>query len=210
MQRMGAATGKSVSAEAHYDLLIDEGNDPVLDPPALKAYMDGWDGDVFFELLDIQKDHRVLEIGVGTGRLALRALGFGCRELVGMDLSGKTLKTAAVHLKGHPEVQLVQGEFPEDAPAGTFDRIYSSLTFLHIADKRAAVERVCKLLSPGGRAVISLDKSRDTVLDMGVRTVDVYPDGPEEMVSLFCSCGLHAQAHEIERAWLVLAEKKNC
>ena len=29
----------------HYDALIDEGNDPVLDPAPLRRHMDGWDGD---------------------------------------------------------------------------------------------------------------------------------------------------------------------
>ena len=30
----------NVTAKEHYDLLIQVGNDPVLDPPALRAYMD--------------------------------------------------------------------------------------------------------------------------------------------------------------------------
>ena len=31
----------------HYDALIAENNDPVLDPPALAAYMERWDGAPF-------------------------------------------------------------------------------------------------------------------------------------------------------------------
>ena len=207
MQSMDAATGNTFSAEAHYDALIDEGNDPVLDPPALKDYMDGWDGDRFFALLDLQREHRTLEIGIGTGRLALRALKTGVRELVGMDLSQKTLDTTARHLASFEGVCLIRGEFPEDAPEGLFDRIYSSLTFLHIENKRAAVRKIAQMLLPGGRAVISLDKSRDTVLDMGVRQVSVYPDDPREIAAMFMECGLNAQIHEVERAWLVQADK---
>lgn len=210
MQSTDAAIGKLFSAEAHYDALIDEGNDPVLDPPALKAYMDGWDGDAFFKLLNIQKEHRALEIGVGTGRLALRALESGCRELVGMDISEKTLDTAAKHLESFEGVCLLRGEFPKDAPEGLFDRVYSSLTFLHIPDKRAAVQKIAQLLAPGGRAVISLDKSRETVLDMGVRKVTVYPDEPEAIAGFFVECGLNAQIHEVEQAWLILAQPANC
>lgn len=208
MQPMDAATGKLFSAEAHYDALIDEGNDPVMDPPVLKRYMDGWDGETFFRLLDVRKEHRALEIGVGAGRLALRALESGCR-LVGMDVSEKTLDTAAKHLEAFESVCLLRGEFPKDAPDGPFDRIYSSLTFLHIPDKRAAVQKIAQLLAPDGRAVISLDKSRETVLDMGVRKVTVYPDEPEAIAGFFVECGLNAQIHEVEQAWLVLAEA-NC
>ena len=145
---------------------------------------------------------------MGTGRLALRALESGCR-LVGMDVSEKTLDTAAKHLEAFESVCLLRGEFPKDAPDGPFDRIYSSLTFLHIPDKRAAVQKIAQLLAPDGRAVISLDKSRETVLDMGVRKVTVYPDEPEAIAGFFVECGLNAQIHEVEQAWLVLAEA-NC
>ena len=31
----------------HYDLLIDEGQDPVCDPPLLQEYMNKWDGELF-------------------------------------------------------------------------------------------------------------------------------------------------------------------
>ncbi|MCG7406553.1 class I SAM-dependent methyltransferase [Paenibacillus sp. ACRRX] len=39
---------KLVSTLEHYELLIDEGNDPVQDPPQLQAYMERWDGTSFF------------------------------------------------------------------------------------------------------------------------------------------------------------------
>ena len=31
----------------HYDLLIDENNDPFRDSPVLQKYMDQWDGELF-------------------------------------------------------------------------------------------------------------------------------------------------------------------
>ena len=135
MQSTDAATGKLVSVQTHYDLLIDEGNDPVLDPPVLREYMNSWDGDALFRALEPESSCRVLEIGVGTGRLALRTLEKGCAYFTGMDLSQKTLATAEKHLSLYRNVSLVQGEFPLDAPDGPFDRIYSSLTFMHIPDK---------------------------------------------------------------------------
>lgn len=33
----------------HYDLLIDEGNDPVHDSEPLREYMDKWDGQAFID-----------------------------------------------------------------------------------------------------------------------------------------------------------------
>jgi len=211
MPSTAAETGKFVSAKAHYDLLIAEGNDPVLDPPALAAYMDGWDGEALLDALCVQPDSRVLEIGVGTGRLALRALKKGCMQFTGMDLSEATLETARRHLAAFRNVSLMQGEFPQDAPQGPFDRIYSSLTFLHIEDKRAACQRIAQLLAPGGRCVLSLDKEQSNVLDMGSRRIRTFPDTPEGISLLLQEAGLHAlPSAELERAHLVIAERPKC
>lgn len=38
---------KKVTSREHYDLLMQEGNDPVNDPPILQDYMDKWDGQPF-------------------------------------------------------------------------------------------------------------------------------------------------------------------
>ncbi len=56
----------------HYDLLIEENNDPVHDPKPLQDYMDKWDGQTFIDKMELDKDKSVLEIGVGTGKLAVK------------------------------------------------------------------------------------------------------------------------------------------
>ncbi|MBQ5821316.1 MAG: GrpB family protein, partial [Clostridia bacterium] len=70
----------------HYDLLIDEGNDPVCDPPQLQKYMDQWDGEAFFDMLHLSPNDTVLELGVGTGRLALK-IAPKCKDFCGIDVS---------------------------------------------------------------------------------------------------------------------------
>ena len=201
-------TGETVSARVHYDRLIDEGNDPVLDPPALRAYMDGWDGEAFLDALMPLEGMRALEIGVGTGRLARRVLERGCAALTGLDESARTIERARTHLAAFAGVTLMTGVFPHDAPAGPFDRIYASLTFFHIPDKALAVRTMAGLLAPGGRAVISLDKARDEFLDFGTRRVRLYPDDPEKMAALFGEAGCRvAPAEETRFAWIVKAEK---
>ena len=56
----------------HYDKLIEENNDPARDPKPLKDYMDKWDGKQFIESMQLDNSKSVLEIGVGTGRIALK------------------------------------------------------------------------------------------------------------------------------------------
>ena len=161
----------------HYDLLIDEGNDPVLDPPALRAHMDHWDGDAFFDLLSLNNAQSVLEIGVGTGRLALRAAPL-CAHFTGIDFSLKTIERAQQHLSGCKNVTLLQGDFMDYVFPSPFDVVYSSLTFMHFSDKQRTIDKVFSLLSPNGRFVLSIDQNSADCIDMGTRRVPIYPDDP--------------------------------
>ena len=74
----------------HYDKLIDENNDPVYDSEPLREYMNKWDGQVFVDAMKLDKHKTVLEIGIGTGRLALKTAPL-CRKFFGIDISPKTL-----------------------------------------------------------------------------------------------------------------------
>lgn len=189
----------------HYDLLIAENNDPVLDPPELAAYMDSWDGPAFLRLLGLTGIENVLEIGVGAGRLALRVMP-RCKAFTGIDLSPATIERAMMHV---PEARLICGDFLTADIVGPFDVIYSSLTMLHIRQKDAAIVKMAELLAPGGRIVLSLDKSRETVLDFGTRRIVTYPDTPEDIACRMRSAGLTVtDIIEIENAWLIRAAKQ--
>ena len=163
----------------HYDALIDENNDPFRDPSLLAAYMDKWDGQAFVDLVAPNLRQSVLEIGVGTGRLAARVAP-RCRSLCGIDLSPKTVCRAKENLAALPNVKIVCGDFLTYPFAETFDVIYSSLTFMHIREKRQAFEKAAALLKPGGRFVLSIDKNSETRLDCGTRVLTLYPDTPQE------------------------------
>lgn len=191
----------------HYDLLVDEGNDPVLDPPELAAYMDGWDGKAFIDALALDGTQDVLEIGVGTGRLAVRT-ALACRSFTGVDLSEKSIARAGEHLAGMPQVRLVCADFMLWQTAQRFDVVYSSLTFMHLQDKPATAEKVARLLKPGGRAVISLDRDLSGVIDHGTRRLKVYPDDPAEMAAHLRQAGLRVlPALETEFAVILIAVK---
>ena len=46
---------------AHYDLLVDENNDPFYDSPELKDYMNKWDGQVFIDALQLDENKEIIE-----------------------------------------------------------------------------------------------------------------------------------------------------
>ena len=179
----------------HYDALIDEGNDPVFDPPPLREYMDKWDGQAFIDAMELNHIKSVLEIGVGTGRLAVRTAPLR-GNFYGIDLSPKTAERARENLAGLPNARIVCGDFLNFPFREPFDIIYSSLTFLHIRDKQVALNKVAALLNDGGLFVLSIDKNQSDTIDIGDRTVKIYPDKPKEIES-----GIHAAGLQITARW---------
>ncbi len=190
----------------YYDALIDEGNDPVLDPAPLRAYMNRWDGEPFLDLLSLSPRAHVLEIGVGTGRLAVRTAPL-CRCFVGIDISKKTVERASLHLSGVRNVRLLCGDFMTYRFDMCFDVVYSSLTFMHIKEKEKAIRKAASLLRPNGRFVLSVDKNESTELVFAKdRKLQIYPDSPDEVLRNIRSSGLSLLCkEETEFAWLFCA-----
>ncbi len=189
----------------HYDLLAEEGDDPVHDPQFLKDYMDKWDGQRFIEKLNLEKTKEVLEIGVGTGRLAVRTVPL-CGCFFGIDISAKTIELAKKNLAEWDNAVLLCGDFMTYTFPQTFDVIYSSLTFMHIEAKQIALNKVAGLLKDGGIFVLSIDKNQEGFIDMKSRKVRVFPDNPDEMATKMERAGLKMiEQYETEFAHVFVA-----
>lgn len=52
----------------HYDIPIDENNDPVHDPKTLREYMDRWDGSQFIDKMQLNQSKMVLDAGCAACR----------------------------------------------------------------------------------------------------------------------------------------------
>ena len=192
---------------SHYDLLIDENNDPVYDAEPLKSYMNKWDGQQFIDSLQLSKEKSVLEIGVGTGRLAVRVAP-ECRKFFGIDISPKTIQRAKENLKGHSNVTLICDDFMSYHSVRKFDVIYSSLTFMHIKNKQAAINKVKSLLNSGGRFVLSIDKNQSDTIDCGTRKIKIYPDRKEDIMRYINRSGMRLiKVFETDFAYVFVTER---
>lgn len=183
---------KIVSTLEHYELLIDEGNDPLQDPPLLQDHMNKWDGPIFFDALKAE-NKIVLEVGVGTGRIAKSVLHAECQSLVGIDISAKTLDRARSNLSTFSNIDLELADINEFVRPNTFDLAYSVLTFLHIEDKETALSNIYKSLKNNGLFVLSVSKD-DEWFDYGDRRIKLYPMELDEYVHLFQSVGFQIQS----------------
>jgi SAM-dependent methyltransferase len=145
-----------LTTAAHYDHLIDHGHDCVNDPPFLREYMAQSDGPRFFEALGDTAGKHILEVGVGTGRLAQQVLSRGCRRFTGIDVSARTIAAARKHLAGYVNVELLVENAEGFARAAAFDAVYCVQTEWHIQDKKRALANMAAGLRPGGRLVLSV------------------------------------------------------
>ena len=194
--------------EEHYDMLIDEGNDPVHDSDLLQEYMDKWDGDEFIGELHLKNDKNVLEIGVGTGRLAKRVAPL-CKDFAGIDISSKTIERAKENLAELENVELHCADFTEHAFECSFDIIYSSLTFMHIKNKQEAINKIATLLNDKGRFVLSIDKNKNEYIDYGTRIIEIYPDDLSATKKYIEKSGLQLEKLiKTELAYIIVATKR--
>lgn len=191
----------------HYDLLIDENNDPFRDLPALQAYMDKWDGQAFFDALKLDSSKNVLEIGIGTGRLAAKAAP-RCKHLTGIDISPKTIRRAEENLRDHRNIFFICDDFMRCNLTETFDIIYTSLTMMHFENKEAFLFKVASLLNGGGAFCLSIDKNQATYIDMGTRRVKIYPDSPDRIIPLIRAATMIVESiTETEHAYIIASRK---
>lgn len=192
----------------HYDWLIDENNDPVCDPEPLQRYMDKWDGQPFIDALELDKSKSVLEIGVGTGRLAIKTVPL-CKKFTGIDISAKTIERAKEHLEKYNTVTLICGDYLTFDIGEKYDVIYSSLTWMHFQDKQAAMNKTAGLLNDAGRFVLSVSKERENTIDYGTRAIHIFPDDPDGIKSQIETSGLYLlQSIETENAYIFTSEKR--
>lgn len=193
----------------HYDILIDLNNDPVHDPEPLRTYMDKWDGQEFIDKLHLDETKSVLEIGVGTGRLAVRVASF-CNRFTGVDLSAKTIERAKENMKSFQNAVLICDDFLEIDFQERFDVIYSSLTFMHIKEKQKAVCKVFDLLNKDGIFALSVDKNRNDIIDIGESVISVFPDNPDEIKCYIENAGLIlTEMYETEFAHIFISKKED-
>lgn len=191
----------------HYDILIDLNNDPVHDPKPLLDHMDKWDGKEFIKKLNLNQTKSVLEIGVGTGRLAIRVAPF-CNRFTGVDLSVKTIARAKENLNNFQNIALYCDDFQKIELQETFDVIYSSLTFMHIKEKQKAINKVFDLLNTNGIFALSVDKNQSPVIDIEKSVISVYPDNPDEIKKYITQAGLTiTEQYETEFAHIFIAQK---
>jgi ubiquinone/menaquinone biosynthesis C-methylase UbiE len=137
------------------------------------------------EQANLQPRQRVLDVGCGTGTLAIKAKAAQpAVDVVGLDGDPEILARAEAKAREvHADVQFEHG-FSTDLPFedDSFDRILSTLFFHHLTttDKRRTIAEVARVLRPGGELhVADFTRPSDPVMWMLFSTVRLF-DGLEQ------------------------------
>jgi len=80
-----------------------------------------------------------------------------CHSLTGLDIFPKTIVAAKADLAEFSNVEIVQADIREFARPESFDVVFSVLTFMHVQDKRLALQCIVDPLRRGGRLILSID-----------------------------------------------------
>jgi len=122
---------------------------------------------------EIPQGSAVLEVAPGPGYFCIELAKLGSYAITGMDLSRTFVKMAAEKA----EQAGVRVEFKEGSasnmpfPKNSFDFLLCRAAFKNFADPVGALREMCRVLRPGGRAVL-IDLSRDARPDDVSRAVD--------------------------------------
>jgi SAM-dependent methyltransferase len=161
----------------------------------------------------------VLELGVGTGRIAIPIAAEGI-QVIGVDLSEGMLAVARERAElAAVSVDLRQGDLRDPPVQAVFPLIVIPFrTLLHMetdADRRAALRTVARLLAPGGRFVFDVfTPGADDIADTHARWVEREPgiweraDWDEERRTLILRVRGGDAESEMSLAWLSVPEWK--
>ena len=175
--------------------------------------------DFVAEIANVSAQTTVLDIGTGTGNLALRCLAHGAK-VIGLDPSGQMLANAIKKVGDNPKVEFRQVEAPFldiPYPDGSFDAVVSTYAFHHIPHrlKLNSVYEMIRVLKPGGRWVLGDlmfkdEKAEQEALRQYEWLDEEYFEYIEELRTLFVALGMELNAKQFTPVtWVLWTVKLN-
>ncbi|MBN1934989.1 MAG: methyltransferase domain-containing protein [Anaerolineae bacterium] len=174
--------------------------------------------DAVVEFADLGSGKCVLDIGTGTGSLAIRCLGRGA-YVVGLDPSASMLAVAREKIGPHSNVEFVQCPEPflrTPYPDASFDAVVSTYAYHHIPHRLKA-ESVCEMLrvlKTGGRWVVGdLAFENEAAEIRALRELgwleEEYFTRIDDLSQIFAEFDIALQAHQFTPVTWVLTATKN-
>lgn len=119
------------------------------------SFIDEVETNCAFELFNIKKGMKVLDVGCGTGNFSIKLAKMGC-EVVGVDVSTEMLKIAREKARSENlKIEFLEMDACDlDFEDETFDGVFSMATLEFIYDHQKAIDEMFRVLKKGGRLLI--------------------------------------------------------
>ena len=168
------------------------------------------------EKASVKDGDMVLDIGTGTGNLAVKFLERGC-EVIGLDPSAKLLEIAepkVMEWKGRFQVRLCEDPFLKITfPEQTFNLVASTYSVHHLSDdaKQLSVREMKRVLELDGQVIIGDVMFKDS--SDKLRALAEYPDMEDEyqpmldtFPKMFEDEGFSVEVEQVaDTVWIVCA-----
>ena len=135
-------------------------------------------------LVDLKPGDSVLDLGCGTGVMIPFYLAAKAGKIVAVDVSEKMVERAKEKFGNEPSVELRASDALLLDEGECFDAVVIYNAYPHFFEKQALVEKVYRLVKPGGRFVIAHGSGRDVI------------NRHHDAVAAGVSCGLRAVSEE--------------
>jgi ubiquinone/menaquinone biosynthesis C-methylase UbiE len=126
----------------------------------------------FFSRVDLNDCRRVLDVGTGTGIIAIEAARRSGpnTQIVGIDLSAGLLKSARRKTSSDPRVRLLRMDAETlGLTDNSFDAVLSLFALLHFPNPQRALDGILRALRPGGSATIAFGSAPPWLSAPGLR-----------------------------------------
>jgi ubiquinone/menaquinone biosynthesis C-methylase UbiE len=126
----------------------------------------------------VDPDHSVLDVGCGTGNVALTARRSGAR-VVGVDLAERMLELArdSAAIPGYDDLTWLRGDAERlPVPTDAFEIVLSNFGHVFAPDADAATDEMIRAAAPGGRVAFTAWSPHGVVGQLTETLADHVPD----------------------------------
>lgn len=124
-----------------------------------EGYLNTFEQKKILPLLGNVRDKRILDVGAGTGRLAVQLAQFPGAKVTALDVSEKMLERL---YKKNNAIEIMVGD-GESLPfaSGSFDIVVAAFFIVHLKDPKLFFDEVYRVLAPGGILLVTNINQKD-------------------------------------------------
>jgi len=164
-----------------------------------EAYLNSFEQDCWDYVLTDLRDKDALDVGAGTGRLAVTLLRRGAK-VTALDVSAKMLEK--LHKK-NPAIKIVEGD-AEDLPfeSESFDLVTAAFVVVHLKDPAIFFKEAERVLRPGGELIVTNINQKEAPsvkTSAGQIKIKSYYHRPEKIRELLEAIGFGIVEEKIVR-----------